>query len=179
MNSPIPPPPSPDPLADLRPYHLPEAILGWPPAPGWWLLGGFLLVLAVWLTRVWWRRRQRQAPTRQALIELAHLRAGFARDGDEAAFVRGLSRLLRRVALSRFPLHPVAGLSGEAWLDFLDAQGGRGRFSRQGSGRILLEAPYRSHGAGAGAALAALVEDWILQKKIPKKRHWFKGSYWV
>ncbi|CAK0752512.1 DUF4381 domain-containing protein [Gammaproteobacteria bacterium] len=151
----------PDPLADLRPYHLPEPVSWWPPAPGWWLLGGGLLILAAWLLRSWLRRHRRRAPMRQALAELARLRARWVQDGDEAAFVQGLSRLLRRVALQRFPQHPVAGLSGEAWLDFLDAHGGQGRFCQDANRDLLLASPYQRGGSGVGESLATLVESWI------------------
>ena len=151
---------APDPLAELRGYHLPDPISWWPPAPGWWLLallGLSLLVLLVgWLVR----RHRRGAAARAAQAELAALRAALAQDGDAAACARGLSRLLRRFALVRFPRRAVAGLSGEAWLAFLDAQGGGGRF-QSGPGRLLLDAPYRPPQDLPIAELASLVEDWI------------------
>jgi len=36
---------NPDPLAPLRPLHLPDQIGWWPPAPGWWLLAGVAAVV--------------------------------------------------------------------------------------------------------------------------------------
>ena len=50
-----------DPLAALRPLHLPPAVGWWPPAPGWWLLAALALLafgaaLALWLRA---RRRNR------------------------------------------------------------------------------------------------------------------------
>ena len=150
----------PDPLADLRGYHLPDPVSWWPPAPGWWLLAllvlSLLVLLAGWLVR----RHRRGAAARAAQAELTALRAALAQDGDAAACARGLSRLLRRFALVRFPRRAVAGLSGEAWLAFLDAQGGGGRF-QSGPGRLLLDAPYRPPQDLPVAELASLVEDWI------------------
>lgn len=147
-----------DPLAGLRDYHLPEAVSWWPPAPGWWLL--FVLSLVAALAIVWWlgRRRRRLAVARTAARELARLRTGAAGQGG-AALARELSKLLRRYACAVYPREPVAGLSGEAWLAFLDAHGGDGRFA-SGPGRVLIEAPYRPVGA-AGEALVELVADWI------------------
>jgi hypothetical protein len=149
-----------DPLAGLRGYHLPEAVSWWPPAPGWWLLALLALVLAA-LSARWLTRRYRSgAPARAAMRELAELRAGYARHGDAAAYAGGMSRLLRRYALTRFPRGEVAGLSGEDWLAFLDAHGGGGRF-RRGPGRPLVDAPYRPDAELQAEALAQLVAEWI------------------
>jgi hypothetical protein len=154
------PGPAMDPLAGLRGYRLPEPVSWWPPAPGWWLLAGLGLVL-LGLAVVWGRRRwRRRAPARAALRELAALRADLARDADAGAFVRGLSRLLRRYALTRFPRDRVAGLTGADWLAFLDAHGGAGRFGA-GPGRLLAEAPYRPAPELPAAVLAELAADWI------------------
>ena len=151
---------APDPLADLRGYHLPDPVSWWPPAPGWWLLA--LLGLALLLLLAWWlvRRYRRGAAARAAQAELMALRAALTQDGEAAACARGLSRLLRRFALVRFPRRLVAGLSGDEWLAFLDAQGGAGRF-QSGPGRLLLDAPYRPPQDLPIAELADLVEDWI------------------
>lgn len=147
---------NPDPLAGLRDYHLPEAAPWWPPAPGWWLLAGLLflsgLIVAVAVTR----RRRRQAAARQALQELAALEA----QADGSAFARGLSKLLRRYALTAFPGEATAALTGDDWLAFLEAHGGGQRF-REGTGRQLGEAPYRRAGEVATAELAALARAWI------------------
>ncbi len=135
-----------DPLAELRGYHPPDPVSWWPPAPGWWLLAllivGLLTWVMVWALGARRQRRLARAAPRAALDELAALRAAHARDGDATAFARGLSRLLRRFALARYPRRAVAGLSGEDWLAFLDAHGGGGRF-QAGPGRDLLTAPYR------------------------------------
>lgn len=156
--------PTGDPLEGLRGYHLPDPVGWWPPAPGWWVLG--LVLLAVGAVLGWWwlRRRRRTAAARQAQRELARLRRNRLEAKDPAAFVRGLSTLLRRYVLAVFPRREVAALTGEAWLAFLDRHGGGGRFLA-GPGRQLLEAPYRpARDAAAGEspdALAELVEDWI------------------
>lgn len=153
-----------DPLAGLRGYHMPDAVAWWPPAPGWWLLAGLLLVLVIVLTLYLNRHRRRRAAARLALAELSRLRADLEAHGNSGGFVRGLSRLLRRFALVRFPQRRVAGLTGAAWLEFLDAHGGDGRFS-EGPGRLLSEAPYRSPMELPAEELAKLVEGWILHNR--------------
>jgi len=149
-----------DPLAGLREYHLPEVPSWWPPGPGWWVL---LAILFLGVTAgAWWysRHLSRQAATRQALRELSELRERSSREGQSAACLRELSRLLRRYAMSRYPHHEVAALTGEAWLRFLDHHGGGGRF-QQGPGRHLVDAPYRAEAVTEWDELLALVEEWV------------------
>ncbi len=149
-----------DPLAGLRDYHLPDPVAWWPPAPGWWVLLGVLLIACV-ATLWWWQRRRRcTAAARAALRELERLHRRTDPGADGIAYLRGLSRLLRRYARVAFPGQPVAALTGDAWLTFLDAHGGAGRF-RDGPGRLLADAPYRAVADGRPDELATLVRDWI------------------
>ncbi|HSO83152.1 DUF4381 domain-containing protein [Thiocapsa sp.] len=154
-----------DPLAQLRDWHLPDPIQWWPPAPGWWISATVLLAVLLWVAGVRWRRhRRRGAAARSALRELAVLRETARADGDTRVFVAALSRLLRRFALARFPREQVAGLTGDAWLSFLDATGG-GEGFRRGPGRALADLAYGATGAGEPPpnpdALVELAETWI------------------
>lgn len=133
---------NPDPLAQLRPLHLPDQIGWWPPAPGWWLLAGLAAVVlagAIWLA---WRRlrcnRYRRAARRE--LKAAYLRCRATPAGD-SAFAAEAARILRRAALVHYPRHEVAALCAEQWLDFLDRSAGIGVF-REGPGRALADAPY-------------------------------------
>jgi hypothetical protein len=53
-----------------------------------------------------------------------------------------LSELLRRAMLAYAPRKEVAGLTGQAWLAWLD-RGLDDRFFTEGAGRALKELPYR------------------------------------
>ncbi len=149
-----------DPLADLRGWHLPEPVSWWPPAVGWWVLGLLGILLTAILIRWLLVRYRARAAARAAQRELRDLQAAFETDRDAGAFGRGISRLLRRFALARFPRRQIAGLAGADWLAFLDTHGGDGRF-RDGPGRILVEAPYRPVDAIPAEELVALVREWI------------------
>jgi hypothetical protein len=153
--------PTADPLAGLRGYHLPAPVHWWPPAPGWWILAGLLAILTGILVLVLVRRRRRLRSLRVALAELDELLRDDA-GLDPGDFARRLSRLLRRYALVRFPRRQVAGLTGEAWLRFLDAHAGQPGFSA-GAGRLLRDAPYRPDcDPLALRELAQLARAWML-----------------
>jgi hypothetical protein len=126
----------------LRDLHLPDAISWWPLAPGWW----FVIVLAVvglaYLIRWYMRTRARGAARRHALRQLDQLTADFELHHDAIRFSRELSELLRRTMLAYAPRGEVAGLTGDAWLAWLDRDFDEPRF-RAEAGRKLLELPYR------------------------------------
>jgi hypothetical protein len=125
-----------DPLAALRPLHTPLPIGWWPPAPGWWLVLLIVVTLSVIAYRYW----RRMAPQRAALRELKQLNKNI-NSADHP--IATLNQLLKRYALICWPAPTVASLSGKAWLEFLDANGGNGQFSN-GSGSILTTDPYRN-----------------------------------
>lgn len=126
----------------LRDLHLPEAVGWWPLAPGWWVLIALAIVAAAWLARLYLAARRRGAARRHALKQLAELTAEFERHGDVVAFAGSMSELLRRTMLAYAPRSDVAGLTGDAWLAWLDRGLDQPRF-RGEVGRKLLELPYR------------------------------------
>ncbi len=154
----------------LRDIHLPEAISWWPLAPGWWwLLGSITVCVAlVW----WWQRRKAEAQVRvAALAEWQRLMAEFQQQQDVNRLVQGLSILLRRVCLSYYPREVVAGLSGEAWLRYLDRTHSLSQFNpfSEGVGRLLLDAPYRQQVDGDVQALHALCGEWLSELPALKR----------
>ncbi len=133
----------------LRDIHLPTPPGWWPPAPGWWLLLA-LLCLVLWLLG---RRARRLRHRRQALRQLARLRADEQMPDRE--LLSALSALMRRAVLCSFDREECAGLTGEAWLRFLDEGFNDAPFSA-GPGRPLAEGPYRPECAFDRGALLAL-----------------------
>ena len=147
-------------LSQLRDIQAPDAVALWPPAPGWWLLAA--VALAVALIAVY-RHRRRGINTHlrhDALAELARIQSEFQRHGDVAGMAAQLSILLRRIAVTRGGQADVAGLSGEAWLRYLDETGHTRAFSR-GPGQVLMTAPYQAHADVDAQALMATASGWI------------------
>ncbi len=142
----------------LHDIHLPVPISWWPPALGWWILSGLLLLIPffIWGLR---RFRQRRRMRHIALQKLEKL-AGF----PETELLTALSRLLRQAAIAHFPQQDCAGLSGQAWLEFLDRPFHDHPFTT-GIGSCLSDAPYRPEVQIDTVALINLCHRWL--KKLP------------
>jgi hypothetical protein len=143
----------------LKDIHLPEAIGWWPPALGWWLLA-ILIPLLIAVSRWLYKRMTRKTAIKTAKKMLAAIKRN--RNQDNARKLSELSALLRRVAISVTPRAQAAGLTGRAWLAFLDRSLKGAPFS-EGVGQLLAEAPYRnlSPTDTEMAQLISLCEDWL------------------
>jgi len=151
----------------LRDIHLPAEIGYWPLAPGWWLLLGLLILLGLGtLTLI--RYRQRRCLRRRALRQLESLQTLTGRE-----LATALSRLLRQAALTHFPRHQVAGLTGAAWLEFLDRPFPERPFS-SGVGAVLSDAPYRPDAQIEDLPLIDLCRKW-LAKLPPQTLSFWRG----
>lgn len=126
----------------LRDIHDLDAISWWPPAPGWWIVFGLAAAaLLVAVLRYWLRYSGLMPGWRgDARRQLRTLQKALRR--EEPRTVAGqLSTLLRRIAMARVGRRQAAGLSGDRWLNWLEANDSTG-FNWTKRGRILLHAPY-------------------------------------
>lgn len=126
----------------LRDLHLPDPVGWWPPAPGWWLVLALLAAGLAWLAWRWYRAWQFEAPRRHALRELARIEAEYLEHRNAVVLGKALSELLRRGMLAYAPRAAMAGLTGEAWLAWLDEGMSVPYFHTEG-GKSLLSLPYR------------------------------------
>ncbi len=127
----------------LRDLHLPEPIGWWPLAPGWWLLLSLAVVAAGYGLWRAYRTRQQNAPRRFALRELARYEKEYLEHRNVVTLGKQLSELLRRCMLAYAPRQEVAGLTGDAWLEWLDRGMPLAYFYTEG-GKSLLQLPYRN-----------------------------------
>lgn len=161
----LPPPPdlsgAGDPLAELRDIRLPDPVSFWPPAPGWWMLAGFVLLLLVIAAAMEWRRRQTLA------YRVSRDWRAMARDTSRFPDTRALAAegalLMRRILVSTPGAPEAARLTGQAWQDFLT--GGKSGLPAD-IGAFLALAPYLPPGAAPPPgiereALATAVARWI------------------
>ncbi|NOX09402.1 MAG: DUF4381 domain-containing protein [Gammaproteobacteria bacterium] len=148
-----------DPLRDI---HLPDAIGWWPPAIGWWLLLAGLLILIIVL-RLIYSRRIKNRWRQSALQEWREIQVLQDDPQRQTEIISRISILLRRVAITRFPQQEVAGLTGEAWLQFLDQTMDQEKPFQQGEGRLLITAPYQQTTVTDTHVLLALCQRWLQQ----------------
>ncbi|MBA3602279.1 MAG: DUF4381 domain-containing protein [Parachlamydiaceae bacterium] len=125
----------------LRDIHLPTSISWWPPAVGWWIL---LLVILFMLALAFFLIKSYLKPTlkKQARKQLSSIEQMFQSNGNATLCLSELSIFLRRIVLCQNHPEPIAGVTGTAWLTFLDQSLDTPEFS-QGSGQILLKGPYQ------------------------------------
>ena len=118
-------------LPELRDIHLPDGVSVFPPAYGWWvLLGGVILLLVLSRVFLFIRRKSKK---RYALYLLAHIH-----QGNVVASALQMSEILRRICVYKYP--EAAALYGQSWIDFLN-QHSKLKLSGK-SAELLLNAPY-------------------------------------
>lgn len=86
-----------------------EAVSWWPPAWGWWVLGGVLIAALIVLGYSIFRWRQRHRAQNLALLNLRQAPASMAQ----------ITLLTKQAALAYYSRSDVAALSGERWFNFL------------------------------------------------------------
>ena len=127
----------------IRDVHLPDAIGLWPLAPGWWVLIAVLVIALLFGGRMLWRSYRQGVYRRAALHQLSALERDYQEHGNAVALAASVSGLLRRAMLAYARRSDIAGLTGQAWLEWLDRDLGIPQFSGA-AGRCLLELPYRN-----------------------------------
>lgn len=147
----------------LRDIHLPDAISWWPPAIGWWLL---LVLIPLLIFGAWWLYKRL---TRNTVVKSArHLLATIKDDQNinDLQKLQQLSTWLRRVTMSVALDQRSAGLTGNAWLAYLD-NGVEGEPFSQGIGQCLCDLQFRQAAPDNLDinALITLCEMWLRGQK--------------
>ena len=106
-------------LDQLRPNHLPEPVGLWPPAISWWVLAVITIILLVLISRYAWYHWQKNRYRSLALLQANRMFAEYQNHKSIHRLANESNELLKRVALHAFPGNQVAGLTGNAWSQFL------------------------------------------------------------
>jgi len=148
----------------LRDIHLPGAVGWWPLAVGWWILAAVIVVAAAAFA-LRYRQRFRE---RAALRALKRVLDSLEQGQEPVRCLQQISMVIRRFAMSMSHGDvPVAGLTGERWLQYLDSRWQQDAFSR-GPGRALLDGPYLPPERvlyGDVRELGTLCVEWVSTQK--------------
>ena len=112
----------------LKDIHLPEDVLCWPPAIGWWVLVVILIGFLLLLPRLW--RWFRYKPVRSlALKEFYLVRKKHQLQADRKQTLQEVTALLRRTVISKNGRIGYAGVVGDDWLRQLNEMSNKNCFS--------------------------------------------------
>ncbi|MEM9243914.1 MAG: DUF4381 domain-containing protein [Pseudomonadota bacterium] len=146
-------------LQQLHDIHQPPAISWWPLAWGWYLCLVPIILLAI-LFAFWLRHRLKKGRLRQeALNKLQQLKQHYQQSKSSASIAQ-LNKLLKQIALHRWPNEPIATRYDQQWLLFLDRSGKTKAFS-EGLGQALITAAYQAESTEDYSALFDLAAQWI------------------
>lgn len=151
---------------DLKDIHLPDTIAWWPPAIGYWIIIACILSgIAIFFAIKTYRKRT--AIKRLALKEFNLIHKNYITNSNKKQLVTALSELLRRAAISTYPLSDCAGLTGQEWLHWLDKQLTKSTLTfTDGSGHLLTDFIYSSSQEPNNVDdLIKLSQQWL--KKLP------------
>lgn len=157
----------------LKDIHLSDAILWWPPAPGWWLLGAVIIGLILLLPKL--LRWLRYKPVRSlSLTELYLIRQNHQQQANQKQTLQAITTLLRRTVISHSGRIGHAGVVGDHWLKQLNQMSNKDCFT-QAQGELLKHGRYQPILKGQSEAqtkdeidaLLQSCENWI--KALPKK----------
>jgi len=155
-------------LLQLRGIEPPTEPGWWPLAPGWWILIGAGL-LSILFVLFFLKHQSNNRNFKLANRELQRISDHYKCNQDNQDLLLNLSRWLRQVSLVAFPNRKIAGITGLAWLEFLDEVMGKSAF-RQGPGQIFAAAVYSRQPEFNDAIILALCESWVASIK-PQLEH--------
>ena len=148
----------------LKDIHLPDAILWWPPAPGWWILAVLVVLFTYSLPRL--LRWLRYKPVKSlSLKELDLIKQSHKQQADHKKTLLAITTLLRRTVMSRSGRNGNAGVVGDDWLKQLNQMSSGTSFTAE-QGELLTHGRYRPVVEGDIDNLLQSCEGWI--KSLPK-----------
>ncbi|MDH7459766.1 DUF4381 domain-containing protein [Chitinophagaceae bacterium 26-R-25] len=90
--------------------------------PGWYVLGALLLLLLIVVAWLLVRHYIRNRYRREAIKNLQQIEGMYAANNNYTDLVYETNMLAKRVAMSRYGRHSVAGLRGEEWINYMNSK---------------------------------------------------------
>lgn len=151
----------------LRDIHLPDAVSWWPPAIGWWLLGGIILLVIFFTPR--FIRYLTFKPLNKVIANAYQtIITEYQHHNDSTRLVQDLSKFLRQIVMTYAGRESSAQLTGEQWIDSLNALTTETYFSNDVK-QLIINAPYQKTINGDPQILLTATLNWI--KALPKRPH--------
>lgn len=148
-------------LQQLKDIHLPPAISQWPIAPGWIILYLLAIFALVYVCYYYYQRYRKKYTVKFALARLTKLQQLAVNNTDNINIAAEISTLIRRTALHYFHREEIAGLAGNAWLDFLNRSGKTHKFTQE-IGGLLTEVPYQKEVSTDLNPLFNITRTWLI-----------------
>ncbi len=149
----------------LRDIHLPEAVSWWPPAIGWWIVLG-LIILAVWLLPKLYRYLKFKPLNKVSTTAYQNIINEYQQHKDNKQLVQSLSKLLRQISMSYQGRESSAHLTGNEWVNKLNTLTKEDYFGPDVR-QLLIEAPYQEKITTIPKALVLATKNLIAA--LPKK----------
>ncbi|KQY33855.1 DUF4381 domain-containing protein [Rhizobium sp. Root483D2] len=152
-------------LESLKDIAVPQPV-SWMPQTWGWALAAILLALAVTIVLIRWVRHYRaNAYRREALLLLDGLEKDLNGTATRDQALRALAAILKRVAIAGWSRAEVAGLSGSAWVAFLNEHGEGGHALNA----LLDDGEYQKDsnaGTLASSDILAAARTWIRRHHV-------------
>ena len=148
-------------LQQLKDIHLPNAMTMWPIASGWIILFIIMLLCIALVSFIWFKRRQRKYTVKFALIRLKRLKDSLPNCFGNSKVAAEISTLMRRTALYYYRREAVAGLTGKAWINFLNSNSPTVLFTEK-AGQLLTDAPYQQSYEIDLSPLFTATQAWLM-----------------
>lgn len=107
---------------DMGPLYEPDPVGFSFETPGWYVLGIFILLVAISLLFKWLKGYRKNAYRREALKSISEIEQN-SQSYNDANLLKDILVLLKLVAIEAFGRQQVAQLYGNNWLEFLESKG--------------------------------------------------------
>ncbi|WP_223668506.1 DUF4381 domain-containing protein [Kangiella shandongensis] len=153
-------------LEQLRDVHAPATVDWWPLAPGWWVIIGLVILLAVLFAIKLYLKKRYYRYSRLAIAELEQLKTSH-----EPRWLAKAQNIMRRVSLCYLPPQDIKQLAQTEWQELLRATNNRS-LSEQ-TLEAFVDLPYKPARASSDLNRVQVLNeviDWTSQLPVQSKR---------